>query len=84
MLPGWSEDALCRELRSVIAEKLGQDVANKTILYYRKGWYYYNLASRFQDGSVGVVGVSKGMRAWQIKREIEYWRNRMDEQERNK
>jgi len=74
-----AEDELCRELRAAIAAAFDQEIADKTRIDYDNGWYYYNMARRFSDGSVGTGGsITVGKRKRQIVDEIERIRKMAD------
>lgn len=44
----------------------GNEIADKTELYYSRGWYYVKLAQRISDDSVGTSGIANGHRAKQL------------------
>jgi len=59
-------EVIMSAFREALRSVLGDDLADKTVLYYSKGWYYLNIAQRFPDGSSGAIGIPSGYRRAQI------------------
>lgn len=47
---------LCNAYRAELVRLYGEERARKSRADYAYGWYYINVAKRFDDGSVGTVG----------------------------
>jgi len=47
-----SPEEILKEYRKLLADLNGKDIARKSDLYYRSGWYYLNIARKFEDGSI--------------------------------
>ena len=52
-----SPEEILKEYRKLLADLNGKDIARKSDLYYRSGWYYLNIARKFEDGSIGILGI---------------------------
>jgi hypothetical protein len=54
------------DYREQLRRLYGDDVADKSELYYNRGWYYVNIAQALNDGSVGVLGTASAHRQKEI------------------
>lgn len=72
-------DELVRLLREAITANLGADITAKTVLHYSGGWFYFNQARRYDDGSIGTIGPADGKRKRDIAALIIRHRQRADE-----
>lgn len=52
--------------RAELLRLYGEDIAANTKLYQSRGWHYLNMARRFNDGSVGVLGRASCYRKRQL------------------
>ena len=41
----------------------GNEICDKSNIYFSGGWCYVNLARRFPDGSIGTLGEADGYKA---------------------
>ena len=74
-----AKDDICYEYLNEIARTLGQDRADRSNVYWRGGWFYLNIASRWKDGSVGTAGRSpQCLRKKEVLRRIETIKIRPD------
>jgi hypothetical protein len=55
-------DEYVATLREEVRRNLGCRIAKNSTIRYERGWYYVNLARRFDDGSVGIIGFGRSMR----------------------
>lgn len=60
---------ICNNYIDTLRLLYGDEIANKSNIYYIRGWFYINLAQRFDDGSVGSIGPATAHRKKQV---IEY------------
>ncbi|KKN63769.1 hypothetical protein LCGC14_0498730 [marine sediment metagenome] len=57
---------IIKEYLGAVAEAKGQEMADKTELYYERGWFWYNPAVKYPDGSIGPRGWPYGQRSKDI------------------
>jgi len=49
-------DELCKAYRDELRRIYGDTVADKSRIFYRRGWFYILKATTFPDGSCGHIG----------------------------
>jgi hypothetical protein len=64
-------ESILNDYREAIRLVLGDMVADRSHLTYRKGWYYVELARTFADGSCGTISSIHGPDAIRGKEMIE-------------
>jgi hypothetical protein len=69
-------DRLVSEYREALKELYGDEVAEKSKVYYAKGWYYIRVARTYSDGSVGTIGLVNAYRAKTVVEMIEVLKRR--------
>ena len=52
--------------RESLRNLYGNDLADKSELWYSNGWYYINVARTFPDGSTGTLGLPERLRGKQV------------------
>jgi len=65
------------EYRAALRDLYGDEIAQKTVLFYNKGWFYLNLAIRQSDGSVGAIGPAWPFRAKELQQKTITLRKRL-------
>lgn len=55
------------DYREALRALYGDKIADKSDVYYLRGWIHINLAQRFPDGSMGAIGeADNGRRASKV------------------
>lgn len=52
--------------REALRKLYGDEIADKSLLFYANGWYYVSVAQRFPDKSCGAFSIADGKRKRQI------------------
>ena len=50
-----SPQYLCDALRNKLRAVFGNEIADESDISYHRGWFYFNQARKFSDGSVGTI-----------------------------
>ncbi len=59
-------EQVLQNYREALRKVYGNEIADKSNLYYARGWYYFSVARKYPDGSVGADSIADGRRKKQI------------------
>lgn len=72
-----SPEELCQAYLAEIARLYGEEMGEKSECNYVHGWFYVNLARKWQDGSVGPMGPANPYRRKKLEEMLANLRKRV-------